>query len=255
MPLEILYNNGVPHHRLLFPFPVDASIDYTSVTVRYFLNPFIDAATGGANSASSIGLRSIGISNLLTLPMSAADLTALLAGVTNSDTIQAHFTDRAGIPRVFDVTAVSQENDQASTFAYADYVRANVTLMNYVYDLQNAAPADNSQITLVIGGGSIARDVPFAVGTSGIVNAPTQEEVTANEFLRADNTWQTVQTMIGSSLGITDSTDTWTFTANVATRSLTLDLNGTNAVRFTRQTDGAVDMVVSGNITGNGTIT
>ena len=54
---------------------------------------------------------------------------------------------------------------------------------------------------------------------------------------------------------MTSGTDTWTFTADVATRSLTLDLNGTNAVRFTRQTDGTVDMVVTGNITGNGTIT
>ena len=219
MPLEILYNNGVPHHRLLFPFPVDASIDYTSVTVRYFLNPFI-TANGGANSASSIRLRSFGINGLLTMPMSAADLTALLNGVTANDTIQAHFTDRAGIPRVFDVTAVVEESDQASTFAYADYVRANVTLMNYVYDLENAAPADNSQITLVIGGGD----------TGG-------------------------GTTITDTLTLTSGDDTWTMTATEANRAVTIALNGTNAFRLVRQSDGTVDMVVTGNITGNGTIT
>ena len=63
--------------------------------------------------------------------------------------------------------------------------------------------------------------------------------------------------MIGSSLGITDSTDTWTFTADQATRTLTLDLNGTNAVRWTRNaTTGRVDLQVTGDISGNqGTIT
>ena len=127
--------------------------------------------------------------------------------------------------------------------------------MNYSFSAGNTAPAHTGSIVLTINGTTIESEVPFAVGTDGIVNAPTQEQVTAGNFLRADNTWASVQTMIGSSLGITDSTDTWTFTANVATRSLTLDLNGTNAVRFTRQADGTVDMVVTGNITGNGTIT
>ena len=215
------------------------------------MNPFIDAATGGANSASSIGLRSFGVSSLLTMPMSAADQVVLLAAVAADDTVQAHFTDRAGVPRVFDVTATAIETDNETNFAYADYVRTNVTLMDYVYDLQNAAPADNSQITLVIGGGSLAANVPFAVGTDGIVNAPTQEEVTANEFLRADNTWAAIP----SGTTITDGTDTWTWTADGTARTLTLDLNGTNTLRLTRQTDGTVDMVVTGNITGNGTIT
>ena len=254
MSLEITYDGqGTPHHRLLFPFPVDASIDYTSVTVRYFLNSPI-AADGSNNSASSLNLRSFGINGLLTMPMSAADQVALLAAVAADDTVQAHFTDRAGVPRVFDVTATAIETDNETNFAYADYVRTNVTLMNYVYDLQNAAPADNSQITLVIGGGSLAENVPFAVGTDGIVNAPTQAEVDANRFLRADNTWQDL-TAIATGLTISDGSDTWTWTADQTTRSLTLDLNGTNAIRWTRQADGTVDMTLTGNITANGTIT
>ena len=62
--------------------------------------------------------------------------------------------------------------------------------------------------------------------------------------------------MIGSSFSVTDGTDTWTWTADVASRSFTLDLNGTNAMRWVRQTDGTVDMELTGTLRGNqGTIT
>ena len=92
----------------------------------------------------------------------------------------------------------------------------------------------------------------FAVGTDGIVNAPSQDDVTNNRLLRADNTWQTITGMIGNSLSISDGTDTWTFTADGDARTLTLDLNGTNEVRWTRNADtNRVDLRVTGDILGN----
>ena len=81
------------------------------------------------------------------------------------------------------------------------------------------APADNSQITLVSGGGS--------TGGTTITDTLTQ----------------------------TSGNGTWTMTATEANRAVTIALNGTNAFRLVRQADGTVDMVVTGNITGNGTIT
>ena len=255
MPLEILYNDGVPHHRLLFPYPVDASIAYTSVTVRYFLNPFIDATTGGSNSASSITLRTIGSTTDLTLPMSDANRTALTTAIANSDTVQAHFTQRNGTPVVFDITAAVAENTNSANFTYAGYVRTDITLMNYTYAIGTTAPADNSQITLVIGGGSLARNTPFAVGVDGLVNAPTQEEVTANEFLRADNTWEAVQAPIADTVTLTSGSNSWTMTADTG-GTLTIALNGTNAFRLTpNATTNNVDLAVTGDISGNQTIT
>ena len=103
MPLEVTYDaQGTPHHRLMFPYPVDASISHTSVTVRYFLNPFRNA-DGSGNTDSSIQLRLIGASNQLAIPMLSTELTALEAGITASDTIQVHFTNRSGTPVVFDI--------------------------------------------------------------------------------------------------------------------------------------------------------
>ena len=132
MPLEVTYDGeGTPHHRLLFPYPVDVSIAYTSVTVRYFLNPFI-AANGNANPNSSITLRAFGVSNTITVPMSLADLGSLNVAVTNSNTLQAHFVQRDGEIDVFDITDVNQETGPGTNeanFIYAGYAAVTLTFL------------------------------------------------------------------------------------------------------------------------------
>ena len=184
----------------------------------------------------------------------AADRTALTTG---TPTIFARYTEPSTgrvvehlVSSVTVPTGTSQVNGQFG-FQYLDLTLDGRTISGSVNP-----PTNTDVILLVNQAATIETQVPlFAVGTNGIVNAPTQTEVNNNEFLRADNTWQSVLSMIGDALAIEDGTDTWTFTADVATRSLTLDLNGTNAMRLTRQADGTVDLAVTGNVTGNATIT
>ena len=49
--------------------------------------------------------------------------------------------------------------------------------------------------------------------------------------------------------------DTWTWIADGTNRTLTLSLNDTNAMRWTRQADGTIDMEISGTLTVNTPIT
>ena len=260
MPLEVTYDGeGTPHHRLLFPYPVDASIAYTSVTVRYFLNPFI-ADNGNANPNSSITLRAFGISNTITVPMSLADLGSLNIAVMDSNTLQAHFVQRDGEIEVFDITNVNQETGAGtneSNFIYAGYAAVTLTFPSalYTFGASNTAPADTGAIVLTIDGLSFAADVPFAVGTDGLVNAPTQAEVTAGEFLRADNSWEPVQSAITDTVTLTSGSNSWTMTADAA-GTLTIALNTVNAFRLTpNATSGNIDLAVTGDISGNQTIT
>ena len=94
----------------------------------------------------------------------------------------------------------------------------------------------------------------FAVGTNGIVTAPTQDEVTAGEFLRADNSWEPVQGAITDTLTLTSGANSWTMTADTG-GTVTIALNNTNAFRLAPQMDGTVDLQVTGRIEVNQPIT
>ena len=95
----------------------------------------------------------------------------------------------------------------------------------------------------------------FSVGVDGIVNAPTTEEVTANEFLRADNSWEPVQAPITDTLTLTSGANSWTMTADAA-GTLTIGLNGTNAFRLApNATTNRVDLTITGTINCNTPIT
>ena len=147
------------------------------------------------NTDSSITLRAFGVSNTITVPMTLADLGSLNIAVSNSNTLQAHFVQRDGEIDVFDITMVNQETGAGTNeanFIYAGYAAVTLTFLPalYTFSASNTAPADNGGIVLTIDGLSLEPEVPFAVGVSGIVQAPLQTEVDDNEFLRADNTWE-----------------------------------------------------------------
>ena len=226
MPLEVTYDGeGTPHHRLLLPYPVDALIAYTTAEVRYFLNPFI-ADNGNANPNSSITLRAFGVSNTITVPMTLADLGSLNIAVSNSNTLQAHFVQRDGEIDVFDITMVNQETGAGTNeanFIYAGYAAVTLTFPSglYTFSASNTAPADNGGIVLTIDGLSLEPEVPFAVGVSGIVQAPLQTEVDDNEFLRADNTWEPVVTSVATGTGLSGGPITTTGTINLADTAVT----------------------------------
>ena len=178
MPLTIDYDGeGIPHHRLQFPYPVDASISYTSVTVRYFLNPFL-AADGSMNTASSIELRDRNFLNSLIIPMSETNRTDLMTAITDSDVVQVHFTGRDGIPVVYDIISVQQNTHDVANIAYGGYVLANVALMGFT--ATNSLPADSSAITFVINGTSGSGDsgagqTGFSVEHIGIITATASQ--------------------------------------------------------------------------------
>ena len=57
-----------------------------------------------------------------------------------------------------------------------------------------------------------------------------------------------------SGIDLDDGSDTWTIQADGTNRHLTISLNGTAAFRLTRQSDGTVDLAVTGTL-ANQTIT
>ena len=233
MPLEVTYDGeGTPHHRLLFPYPVDVSIAYTSVTVRYFLNPFV-AANGNPNTDSSITLRILGLGSILTMPMSDQDFTSLRLAAADSSTIQAHFVQRDGDVVVYDVSTleeVSGPGENVANLAYAGYTRANLTLMNYSFSTSNTAPADTGSVVLTINGTtfggvqSVTAGTGLAVGTdaSGIITETgtlnlTDTGVSAARYNRADVTVDAQGRITAAEAGIGD---------------VNFNTQGTNAIRF-----------------------
>ena len=139
--------------------------------------------------------------------MLSTELTALEAGITASDTIQVHFTNRSGTPVVFDITAAEGGTDNIANLAYGGYVRAVVTLMNYAYNVSTTAPADNSQITTVIGGGIDAQ-------WNGSISSP-------------------------------NGSHTWNFTVDNTTGNLTIS-NGTNQFVLLSGDDAGVQTTSGG---------
>ena len=169
MPLLVSYDGqGSAHHRLYYPYPVDAAFNYSSISVRYFLNDFL-SPDGTNNTASSFSLTQIGSGNTLTLAMSTTDRNALNQAITDVSDIEIHFTERDGEASVFIVDTASNNTVNEANHSYAGYVLSSIELMGYTYSATANAPNPNGAITLVIEGDG---------GGTNVVPNPTVTDAT-----------------------------------------------------------------------------
>ena len=207
LPLEVEYDGqGTAHHILYAPYPASATLNYTSYTVRYFINNFIVGDTD--NDDSSVNLVAQGFLSQISVPFDNADRALLNTDFnTNSANGQFHFVQAGGgTPVSYPVASFSLSTNVP---AYAGYQRANMNLTGFtsgtatdpqafafgtmvVNGIEGSGPADsltftggdggsitwdaaNSRVVITIGGTVVA-----SIGTDGLrgidsINDPTPE--------------------------------------------------------------------------------
>ena len=192
IPLRITHDTqGRIFTHLHDPWPVTVDLDYTSYTITY---RYIEIGQTGSN----VLLTPDAGEDVLRVGLVAADRTALTTG---TPTIFARYTEPTTnrvvehlVSSVVAPTGTNQVNGQFG-FQYLDLTLDGRTISGSVN------PPTNTDVILLVNQ-AIVVDTPeplFAVGTDGIVGAPSQAEVTAGEFLRADNTWEFASTTTGYS--------------------------------------------------------